>query len=216
MLCNREIKFGVFRSYALKLGDYVATGHYCDIGYDGDDVQLLKAADSNKDQTYFLCDTATDNLRNVMFPLGKMLKPQVREIADRYGLATSKKKDSTGICFIGERKFREFLSEYLPAKPGKIVDTSGRKVGEHCGLMYYTLGQRRGLGIGGVKGEAQDRWYVVEKRMQDNVLVVSCGEGEELMSNSLVTDKMNFIGKANLPDSFECTAKFRYRQPEQR
>lgn len=216
VLCNREIKFGVFRSYALKLGDYVATGHYCDIGYDGDDVQLLKAADSNKDQTYFLCDTATDNLRNVMFPLGKMLKPQVREIADRYGLATSKKKDSTGICFIGERKFREFLSEYLPAKPGKIVDTSGRKVGEHCGLMYYTLGQRRGLGIGGVKGEAQDRWYVVEKRMQDNVLVVSCGEGEELMSNSLVTDKMNFIGKASLPDSFECTAKFRYRQPEQK
>ena len=215
VLCNREIKFGVFRDYALKLGSMVATGHYCDITTIDGEPALLKAKDQNKDQTYFLCDTRTEQLRNVMFPLGGLNKQEVREIAQKHGLVTSKKKDSTGICFIGERKFRAFLSEYLPAKPGVIIDTNGRKIGEHGGLMYYTLGQRRGLGIGGVKGEAQERWYVVEKRLSDNVLVVSCGEGEELLTWGLKTESFNLIGKAELPTVFRCTAKFRYRQGEQ-
>ena len=215
VLCNREIKFGVFRDYALKLGSVIATGHYCDIDeLDGAPV-LLKAKDTDKDQTYFLCDTRTEQLRDVMFPLGKMRKSEVRDLATKYGLITSDKKDSTGICFIGERKFRSFLSEYLPAKPGVIVDTAGREIGTHGGLMYYTLGQRRGLGIGGVKGEAQERWYVVEKRLSDNVLVVSCGEGEELLTWGLKTESFNLIGKAELPPIHKCTAKMRYRQSEQ-
>lgn len=215
VLCNREIKFGVFRDYALRLGSTVATGHYCDIDEIDGQPALLKAKDEGKDQTYFLCDTRTEQLKDVMFPLGKLDKSEVRKIATENGLITSGKKDSTGICFIGERKFRAFLAEYLPAKPGKIVDVNGREIGEHGGLMYYTLGQRRGLGIGGVKGEAQQRWYVVDKNLKDNVLVVSCGEGEELLSYGLVTEGFNFIGKIELGNEFRCTAKFRYRQGEQ-
>lgn len=215
VLCNREIKFGVFRDYALKLGDCVATGHYCDIGERNGLPALLKAKDQSKDQTYFLCDTRTNQLRDVMFPLGKLDKSEVRKIATENGLITSGKKDSTGICFIGERKFRAFLAEYLPAKPGKIVDINGKVVGDHGGLMYYTLGQRRGLGIGGVKGEAQQRWYVVEKNLKDNVLIVSCGEGEELLTYGLKTESFNFIGYEDYPAIFRCTAKFRYRQGEQ-
>lgn len=215
VLCNREIKFGVFRDYALKLGAAVATGHYCDIGEADGVPMLLKAADENKDQTYFLCDTHTHQLDNVMFPLGKLQKSEVRKLAAQYGLVTSTKKDSTGICFIGERKFRKFLSEYLPNIPGMIVDTNGKEIGAHSGLMYYTLGQRRGLGIGGVKGEAQERWYVVEKRLKDNVLVVSCGEGEELMTWGLKTESLNIIGKPLESRILRCTAKMRYRQSEQ-
>lgn len=215
VLCNREIKFGPFAEYANKLGaDFVATGHYCDISRDGEKTVLLTAADDNKDQTYFLNQVRTAQLKNVMFPLGNMKKPEVREIAEREGLVTAKKKDSTGICFIGERKFRKFLSEYLPGKKGKIVDTEGKVIGEHLGLMYYTLGQRKGLGIGGVKGEDQNRWYVVDKDMKNNRLVVSCGEGEELFSRGLTASGLNIIGEWNKKD-FICTAKFRYRQGEQ-
>ncbi len=215
VLCNREIKFGPFAEYANKLGaDFVATGHYCDISCDGEKTVLLTAADDNKDQTYFLNQVCTAQLKNVMFPLGNMKKPEVREIAEREGLVTAKKKDSTGICFIGERKFRKFLSEYLPGKKGKIVDTEGKVIGEHLGLMYYTLGQRKGLGIGGVKGEDQNRWYVVDKDMKNNRLVVSCGEGEELFSRGLTASGLNIIGEWNKKD-FICTAKFRYRQGEQ-
>lgn len=215
VLCNREIKFGPFAEYANKLGaDFVATGHYCDISRDGEKTVLLTAADDNKDQTYFLNQVRTAQLKNVMFPLGNMKKPEVREIAEREGLVTAKKKDSTGICFIGERKFRKFLSEYLPGKKGKIVDTEGKVIGEHLGLMYYTLGQRKGLGIGGVKGEDQNRWYVVDKDMKNNRLVVSCGEGEELFSRGLTASGLNIIGEWDKKD-FICTAKFRYRQGEQ-
>ena len=156
----------------------------------------------------------TRQLERVLFPLGKLKKPEVRRIAEENGLVTAKKKDSTGICFIGERKFRNFLAEYLPGKPGKIVDTTGKVVGEHLGLMYYTLGQRKGLGIGGVAGEDQSRWYVVEKRMDDNVLVVSCGEGEELFTHGMVGSGLNIIGPWDKTE-FDCTAKFRYRQGEQ-
>lgn len=215
VLCNREIKFASFKDYAMELGaDFVATGHYCDIGEENGLPVLLKAADQNKDQTYFLNQVRTRQLERVLFPLGKLEKPEVRRIAEENGLVTAKKKDSTGICFIGERKFRNFLAEYLPGKPGKIVDTTGKVVGEHLGLMYYTLGQRKGLGIGGVAGEDQSRWYVVEKRMDDNVLVVSCGEGEELFTHGMVGSGLNIIGPWDKTE-FDCTAKFRYRQGEQ-
>lgn len=215
VLCNREIKFAPFKDYAMSLGaDYIATGHYCAAGTENGEPILLKAADEGKDQTYFLNQVTTAQLERVIFPLGRLVKSDVRKIAEENGLVTAKKKDSTGICFIGERKFRAFLAEYLPGKSGKIVDTSGKTVGEHTGLMYYTLGQRKGLGIGGVAGEEQNRWYVVEKRFADNTLVVSCGEGEELFSRALIASGLNVIGPWNKKE-FDCTAKFRYRQSEQ-
>lgn len=216
VLCNREIKFGPFADYAVNLGgELVATGHYCDIKRDGAYTELLTALDDNKDQTYFLNQVKTRQLQNVIFPLGNIVKSEVRKIAEEQGLITAKKKDSTGICFIGERKFRQFLKEYLPASPGDIVDTEGRKIGRHEGLMYYTLGQRKGLGIGGIAGEKQDRWYVIDKDLTTNELVVSCGEGEELFSKAMTGGKLNIIGAWD-KTTFECTAKFRYRQPEQR
>lgn len=212
VLCNREIKFGPFRDYAKKLGaDFIATGHYCGIRQGAGGAELMTAADRNKDQTYFLNQVRTEQLSDVIFPLQDIKKDDVRRIADELGLVTAKKKDSTGICFIGERNFRNFLKTYLPVSEGDIIDTSGKKLGRHIGLAYYTLGQRRGLGIGGVKGEENDRWYVVEKRMKDNVLVLSCGEGEELMSDFCEVSTLNWIGTA--PDAeFDCMAKFRYRQ----
>lgn len=215
VLCNREIKFGPFWEYAKRLGaDYIATGHYCRIRQN-DDVHLLTAADDNKDQTYFLNQVRTEQLRNVLFPIGDLVKDEVRAIAEKNGLVTAKKKDSTGICFIGERNFKKFLSSYLPAQKGDIVDTHGKTIGTHDGLMYYTIGQRRGLGIGGVKGEAQSRWYVVRKDLEHNRLIVSCGEGEELLYSSLVCDGFNFIGTPPAQKTFDCLVKTRYRQPAQ-
>ena len=217
VLCNREIKFAPFKAKAAELGaDFVATGHYCRIDHTASP-QLKKAADASKDQTYFLNQVRTDQLENVLFPLGDMYKKDVRALAVENGLVTGRKKDSTGICFIGERNFRRFLSTYLPAKPGDIVDTSGRVVGRHEGVMYYTLGQRRGLGIGGVSGEAENRWYVVDKDVKNNRLVVSCGEGKELLSDGCVCDGLNIIGDFSWApgERLSCTAKLRYRQPEQ-
>lgn len=218
VLCNREIKFKPFTHYAEMLGaDYVATGHYCGISHEEGGAQLLEAADEGKDQTYFLNQVETSALEKVLFPLAGLRKERVREIAESEGLVTARKKDSTGVCFIGERNFKKFLQGYLPAIGGEIRDTSGKVVGRHDGLMYYTLGQRRGLGIGGVKGEKESRWYVVEKNMADNVLVVSCGEGEELLSRGVRTGKVNIIGKFDFGcESFECDVKIRYRQPRQR
>ncbi len=223
VLCNREIKFDAFSAYAKKLGaDYIATGHYCDIAHDvatdsGRTTYLLTAADSTKDQTYFLNQVSAEQLSDVLFPLGKMLKSEVRRIAEERGLtAVAKKKDSTGVCFIGERKFKKFLMQYLPAQPGNIVDTEGWTVGRHDGLMYYTLGQRRGLGIGGLSGYAPERWFVVEKRLSSNELVVSCGEDDILFTNALFTPSVNFIGNPPKEATFDCTAKTRYRQPSQK
>lgn len=217
VLCNREIKFAPFKDYAFKLGaDYIATGHYCDVAhYANNNSILLKAADEGKDQTYFLNQISTAQLNNVLFPLAKMQKAEVRKIAEQEGLITAKKKDSTGICFIGERKFKEFLATYLPAQKGKIISTAGDYLGDHTGLMYYTLGQRKGLGIGGKIDYEQSRWYVVKKDLPTNTLIVSCGEGDDLLSNSCTTDKFNQIGNFDFPNSLECTAKFRYRQAEQ-
>ena len=216
VLCNREIKFDAFAKYAEELGaDIIATGHYCGISHEGGTHLLLRAKDAGKDQTYFLNQVRTEQLADVAFPLGGMLKPDVRALAEKYGLdSVAKKKDSTGICFIGERNFRRFLSEYLPARPGDIVDESGVKVGRHEGLMYYTLGQRRGLGIGGLKGRAQDRWFVVGKDLETNRLIVSCGEDDRLFSRTLTASGINFIGPAPEVQVFDCTAKTRYRQPD--
>lgn len=217
VLCNREIKFGPFLEEAKKLGaDYIATGHYCKISHEKGVHRLLKAADKNKDQTYFLNQLTQPQLENVLFPLQDMQKPEVRKIALENGLATAEKKDSTGICFIGERNFRKFLSTYLPARKGKILDLSGREVGEHMGLMYYTLGQRRGLDLGGVKGEEEGgRWFVVRKDLEHNILYVSHGDESPLYSKSCEVSGFNWIPAPPAEKEFVCAAKFRYRQPDQ-
>ncbi|MBR7186532.1 MAG: tRNA 2-thiouridine(34) synthase MnmA [Clostridia bacterium] len=215
VLCNREIKFGPFKDYAKQLGaDYVATGHYCGISHEGGVHRLLKAADAGKDQTYFLNQLTQSQLEGVLFPLSHLQKAEVRAIAESAGLATAKKKDSTGICFIGERNFRKFLQEYLPARPGKIVTLEGEEVGAHQGLMYYTLGQRRGLDLGGKKGE-EGRWFVVKKDLEKNVLYVSHGDESPLYSNGCFVSNMNYIPTMPEESTFRCTAKFRYRQGEQ-
>ncbi len=216
VLCNREIKFAPFKEYAKSLGaDFIATGHYCGIRHENGLHYLTKAADTNKDQTYFLNQLSQSQLDNVLFPLQNLQKPEIREIAQKHDLATAKKKDSTGICFIGERNFRKFLQTYLPAMPGKIVDLSGKVVGEHIGLMYYTLGQRRGLGLGGVKGE-DGRWFVLKKELEKNILYVSHGDESPLYSKSCLVDTFNWIPALPTQKTFECNAKFRYRQDEQK
>ncbi len=210
VLCNREVKFGVFRDYCKSIGaDVIATGHYARRRGD----MLLRAADGNKDQTYFLNQVRTEQLSDVVFPIGDMDKPSVRKLAADLGLHVAAKKDSTGVCFIGERKFKKFLAEYLPAQPGDIVDVNGRKVGRHDGLMYYTLGQRRGLDIGGVRGEV-GRWFVLEKDVKENRLVVSCGDESALYSSRLTGSGFNVIGKFDMPKRLRCTAKTRYRQAD--
>ncbi|MCM1546553.1 MAG: tRNA 2-thiouridine(34) synthase MnmA [Clostridiales bacterium] len=217
VLCNREIKFGPFREYALSLGaDYIATGHYCGIEHAASGRHyLLKAADTAKDQTYFLNQVREAQFENVLFPLAGLPKEEVRKIAEKSGLATAKKKDSTGICFIGERNFRKFLMEYLPARPGKILTLDGEEVGEHVGLMHYTIGQRRGVNIGGKSGET-GRWFVVKKDLKDNILYVSHGDESPLYSVECEVSGLNFIGVDPPICPFECTAKFRYRQGEQK
>ena len=217
VLCNREIKFGPFLDEAKKLGaDYIATGHYCKISHENGVHLLQKAKDQNKDQTYFLNQLSQNQLADVLFPLQDMEKPEIRKIALEKGLATAKKKDSTGICFIGERNFRKFLSSYLPAQKGKILDLNGKEVGEHLGLMYYTLGQRRGLELGGIKGEeAGGRWFVVKKDIQNNILYVSHGDESPLYSKSCEVSGFNWIPYPPQEKKFVCKAKFRYRQPDQ-
>ena len=216
VLCNREIKFGPFLEFANKIGaDYIATGHYAKkIAKDGL-FYLAKADDLNKDQSYFLCQLSQKQLEKVLFPLDSIDKPRVREIAKELRLITADKKDSTGICFIGERNFRKFLKEYLPAKSGNIVDINGNIVGQHEGLMYYTLGQRRGLNIGGMKGGNGERWFVLDKNLEKNELIVSQGEDDLLYSKSLVASTFNFIPSVPTEKKFDCYAKFRYRQPDQ-
>lgn len=216
VLCNREIKFGPFLEQALKLGaDKIATGHYAKkIEKDGK-FYLAKARDLNKDQSYFLCQLSQEQLKYVVFPLEDIDKPKVREIAHKLDLVNADKKDSTGICFIGERNFKNFLKSYLPAKEGLIKDLQGNVVGKHDGLMYYTLGQRRGLNIGGKKDGNGQRWFVIKKDLENNILYVSQGEDDLLYSDYLLAENMNWIPERPKQNQFSCFAKFRYRQPDQ-
>ncbi len=215
VLCNREIKFGPFKKYAEELGaDFIATGHYCGIKHENGLHYLMKAADKNKDQTYFLNQLSQSQLDGVMFPLSDLKKPEIRRIAEQNGLSTAEKKDSTGICFIGERNFKKFLMNYIPAKEGDIKTYDGRTLGRHSGLMYYTIGQRRGLDIGGQAGDA-GRWFVTEKDMENNVLYVAHGDEDRLYSKGLILSECNWIPNRPKADKFDCFAKFRYRQDEQ-
>lgn len=218
VMCNREIKFGEFLNKAMDLGaDYVATGHYARVVQEDGMYKLLRGVDNNKDQTYFLNALNQEQLSKAMFPIGHLPKPEVRRIAEEAGLYTAKKKDSTGVCFIGERNFREFLSQYLPAQSGDMVDiTTGEVKGRHDGLMYYTLGQRQGLGIGG-SGNGEP-WFVAEKDLEHNILYVVQGDKHpSLYSTALVASGVNWIAGADkLPkEPFKCVAKFRYRQQDQ-
>lgn len=212
IMCNKEIKFKAFLDYAKNLGaDYVATGHYARVDRSGDETVMLRGVDNNKDQTYFLSQLSQDQLKDVLFPVGELDKSEVRDIAHKYNLATADKKDSTGICFIGERDFNEFLSGYLPAQPGDIVDTEGNVLGKHEGLMFHTIGQRRGLGIGG-EGEA---WFVCGKNLDKNELIVCQGsENPLLFSNRLLASELSTVTDKKIPTEFDCTAKFRYRQKD--
>jgi len=213
IMCNKEIKFKAFLDFAMSLGaDYIATGHYARVKKDQDgNTLMLRGVDTNKDQTYFLSQLSQDQIRRVMFPVGEITKPQVRKLAQEHKLATANKKDSTGICFIGERDFNEFLSNYLPAKPGNMVSVDGEIMGKHQGLMFHTIGQRRGLGIGGL-GEA---WFVCGKNLEKNELIVCQGEdNEHLYSDKLLASNFSTT-MANMPEKeFECVAKFRYRQKD--
>jgi tRNA-uridine 2-sulfurtransferase len=214
VLCNKEIKFGPFLDYALTLGaDYIATGHYCNVRHDGDKHYLIKAKDQNKDQTYFLNQLSSKQLEKVMFPVGNLDKPEVRELAKKYGLSTAEKKDSTGVCFIGERNFRKFLSEYIPMKDGPILDLKGNRVGTHHGVYYYTIGQRKGLGIGG--GGNGEAWFVVSKDVMKNILYVSQGDQSMIYHKNLECDKFNYITYKPLESEFRCTVRIRHRQSEQ-
>ncbi len=218
VLCNREIKFGVFREYAKRLGgELLATGHYARTADRNGRTVLLKGADPGKDQSYFLHAVTEDALAETVFPLGGLVKDEVRDIAHRQGLSVHDKKDSTGICFIGERPFREFLSSYLPAKPGPVRTVEGHEIGTHTGLMYYTLGQRQGLGIGGRADSGDLPWYVVGKDLDANALVVDQGDSDFLYSERLTASEASWIGDApeGLSAGLSLTAKVRYRQADQ-
>ena len=228
ILCNKEIKFKAFLDYALTLGaDYIATGHYTrrSVNYtntNGDIVaQLLRGLDNNKDQSYFLHAVGGDKIAKTLFPVGELEKPVVRQIAEAHDLVTANKKDSTGICFIGERRFKDFLQQYLPAQKGDIITDDNKIIGTHDGLMYYTLGQRGGIGIGGVKDRVEAPWFVLAKDLDKNQLIV--GQGHEhlmLMSTELKAYKLDWVDGLPptdifSPDGLRCMAKSRYRQPDQ-
>ena len=214
VLCNREIKFKAFLDFALQLGaDHMATGHFVQTNADGD---LLRGPDPNKDQSYFLYMLHREQLKKAVFPVGHLTKAQVRQIAEEHHLPVSKKKDSTGVCFIGERRFKQFLQTYLPAMPGDMVAPDGTVVGRHDGLMYYTLGQRRGLGIGGC-GDGRS-WFVIGKDLQANRLLVAQGEDHPMLYSTLSeAHEVTWIGDAPAPEGmpFRCTCKYRYRQQDQ-
>ncbi|MDD3841873.1 MAG: tRNA 2-thiouridine(34) synthase MnmA [Candidatus Izemoplasmatales bacterium] len=214
ILCNKYIKFNAFSKVANMLGaDYIAMGHYANTRYENGETWLLRGTDHDKDQTYFLCQLTQEQLRNVIFPVGMLTKSEVRAIATKNNLITANKKNSTGICFIGERRFHQFLSNYLPASPGLMKDTEGKIIGNHDGLMYYTIGQRKGLGIGGHKDFDNAPWFVVGKDIINNILTVGQGfHHPDLYSNSCLVEEVNWIPNTPFSDNLDCTAKFRYRQ----
>lgn len=217
ILCNKEIKFKAFLEFAAEdLGaNYIATGHYVRRDDSTGQARLLRGLDNNKDQSYFLYTLSHEQVAQSLFPVGDLEKPQVRAIAEQLGLATAKKKDSTGICFIGERKFREFLARYLPAQPGAIETVEGKVIGEHQGLMYHTLGQRKGLRIGGLKDGDENPWYVVDKNVERNVLVVAQGHNHpRLYSDGLIAKQLHWVDRKERTKPFDCVVKTRYRQQD--
>jgi tRNA-uridine 2-sulfurtransferase len=217
VLCNREIKFKTFLDEAQALGaDKIATGHYARVdGLDGR-YRLLRAVDASKDQTYFLHALGQQQLAATLFPVGEIEKSHVRDMAREAALPTHAKKDSTGICFIGERDFRQFLAQYIPARPGEMRSPDGGLIGEHQGVMYYTLGQRNGLGIGGRQNAGGEPWYVVGKDVANNVLFVAQGgENQWLHSQRLVAESPTWVAGVPPAETFRCTAKTRYRQHDQ-
>lgn len=216
VLCNREIKFKAFLDYATDLGaDLIATGHYVRTASKDGATQLLKGLDDNKDQSYFLCEVNEPSLSRSLFPVGELTKPEVRAVAAELGLSTQAKKDSTGICFIGERKFKDFLEQYLPAQPGAIRTQDGVEIGRHAGLMYYTIGQRQGLHIGGLKDFDEAPWFVIGKDLVNNVLFAAQGQDNPLLfAQRLKTAPASWINnEPSLP--LRCHGKIRYRQQDQ-
>ncbi|MFT6733674.1 MAG: tRNA-specific 2-thiouridylase [Polaribacter sp.] len=236
IMCNKEIKFKAFLDYALVLGaEYIATGHYVRVErvhVDRDPVNhakddpsnvskaesktlILRGVDGNKDQSYFLYTLDQSQLAKSLFPVGELEKPEVRRIAEEQGFVTANKKDSTGICFIGERKFKDFLEEYIPAQPGDIENDKDEIIGRHSGLMYHTLGQRKGIGIGGLQNASDEPWYVVEKDLKRNVLIVGQGHDHpKMLSQGLVASQLHWVQPDSVEDEFNCTAKSRYRQQD--
>jgi tRNA-specific 2-thiouridylase len=215
ILCNKEIKFRAFLDYAKQRGaDFIATGHYVRTKQEDNDCYLLKGSDPLKDQSYFLHALTAAQLAQSIFPVGNLPKTEVRALAQKIGLGNATKKDSTGICFIGERKFKTFLNEYLPAQPGNIEALDGEMIGKHDGLMFYTIGQRQGLQIGGQKNKAELPWFVAKKDLTRNVLIVVQGEHSGLLQDSLIIKSPHWInGESNFP--LHISAKIRYRQSDQ-
>jgi tRNA-specific 2-thiouridylase len=217
IMCNKEIKFKAFLEFAAEEleADYIATGHYVRRRKQDGHWQMLRGLDDNKDQSYFLYTLGEEHIAQTLFPIGDIEKPRVREIAHQQGLITHDKKDSTGICFIGERKFTDFLAQYLPAQPGIIETAEGQEIGQHQGLMYHTLGQRKGLLIGGMKEFGEQPWYVVDKDMQRNVLIVGQGANHpRLYSTGLVANQLHWVDRKGLASPLRCTVKTRYRQQD--
>ncbi|MDH3343033.1 MAG: tRNA 2-thiouridine(34) synthase MnmA [Gammaproteobacteria bacterium] len=217
ILCNKEIKFRAFLDHALNLGaDKIATGHYARTDTVNGKARLLRGLDNNKDQSYFLYTLNQHQLSHSLFPVGEYQKEKIRELAKQHGLTTYNKKDSTGICFIGERRFDTFLKQYLPAKPGDIKTTDGEIIGSHSGLMYYTMGQRKGLGIGGLQNAAEDAWFVVDKDLSNNSLIVGQGHNHpRMLHNILECKQLDWTDPESLTLPMQCTARNRYRQPDQ-
>ena len=217
ILCNREIKFKAFLEYAEELGaDKIATGHYVRRGERDAKTRLLKGLDGNKDQSYFLHQVGQAEIEKTLFPVGELEKPEVRKLAEEHDLITHNKKDSTGICFIGERRFSDFLKQYIPAQPGKIETPNGDVIGDHSGLMYYTIGQRQGLHIGGLKDYPEDPWFVAGKDLDRNVLIAVQGKQNDLLFTDWLTANELFWINGEEPElPYSCKAKVRYRQDDQ-
>ncbi|XKM12469.1 tRNA 2-thiouridine(34) synthase MnmA [Orbaceae bacterium ac157xtp] len=217
ILCNKEIKFKAFLEYATEdlNADFIATGHYVRKRESQGKVELLRGLDNNKDQSYFLYTLDEKQIGRSLFPVGELEKPEVRKIADQLGLVTADKKDSTGICFIGERKFKDFLARYLPAQNGVIRTVDGEIIGEHQGLMYHTLGQRKGLGIGGLKNADETPWYVVNKDIINNELIVAQGHDHPaLFSGGFIAKQLHWVDRKPITEPLSCTVKTRYRQQD--
>ncbi|WP_113905847.1 tRNA 2-thiouridine(34) synthase MnmA [Aliidiomarina celeris] len=217
IMCNKEIKFKAFLDFAAEVldADYIATGHYCQRREVNGKFELLRGLDTNKDQSYFLYTLSHEHVARTLFPVGGLEKPEVRRIAEEQGLVTANKKDSTGICFIGERKFTDFLQQYLPAQPGSIVTVNGETIGEHQGLMYHTIGQRKGLHIGGMAEAGSEPWYVVDKDLEKNHLIVAQGsQHPRLFSRGLIAGQVHWVNRETLAEPLSCVVKTRYRQAD--